>query len=96
MSTAQIRRKQPAMRAGEQANNNWPLLLRRCEVAEMCGISVQTFDSWVRKEILPGPIPGTRRWSRSVIERSLGGGVIEPFANDQFSPFEQWKRGNAH
>jgi hypothetical protein len=85
-----------AIHAGEQANDNWPPVLTRCEAAEMCRISVQTFDSWVRKGILLGPIPGTRRWSRSAIEQSLRGGVVESFANERFSPFEQWKRGNAH
>jgi len=85
-----------AVRAGEQANDNWPPVLTRCEAAEMCRISVSTFDSWVRKGILPGPIPGTRRWSRVAIERRLEGGVAESSATDQPSPFEQWKCGNAH
>jgi hypothetical protein len=85
-----------AICAGEQANDNWPPVLTRCEAAKMCRISVQTFDAWVRKGILPGPIPGTRRWSRSAIERRLAGGVVASSAIDQLSPFEQWKCGNAH
>lgn len=85
-----------AIRADEQANDNWPPVLTRCEAAKMCVISVQTFDTWVRKGILPGPIPGTRRWSRSAIGRRLAGGVIASSAPDQLSPFEQWKCGNAH
>jgi hypothetical protein len=84
------------IRAGEQANENWPPVLTRCEAAKMCRISVHTFDSWVRKGILPGPIIGTRRWSRSAIEQGLAGQVVALSANDQVSPFEQWKRGNAH
>ena len=85
-----------AIRPDRQANDNWPPVLTRPEAAKMCGISLQTFDSWVRKEVLPGPIRGTRRWSRVAIERSLAGGVVAPIANDQLSPFEQWKRDNAH
>jgi predicted DNA-binding transcriptional regulator AlpA len=81
---------------GRSADDNWPLVLTRPEAAKMCGISVQTFDAWVRKEILPGPIPGTRRWSRIAIERKLAGDVVPSFANDQLSPFAQWKRDNAH
>jgi hypothetical protein len=77
------------------ANDNWPPVLTRCEAAQMCRISVQTFDCWVRKGILPGPIPGTRRWSRCAIERLLVGAVAEPSATDQISPYEQWKRDNA-
>jgi len=57
---------------------------------------VQTFDSWVHKGVLPRPIQGTRRWSRVAIERGLAGGVGASLANDQLSPFAQWKCGNAH
>jgi hypothetical protein len=78
------------------ANDNWPLVLTRREAAEMSAISVQTFDVWVRKGILPGPIAGTRRWSRVTIEVALSGGhVAVPSESDQ-SPFQQWKRHNAH
>ena len=79
-----------------QTDRHRPLVLTRHEAARMCSISVQTFDCWVRKGILPGPIPGTRRWSRCAIERLLAGGVAETSSTDQISPFEQWKRANAH
>jgi hypothetical protein len=85
-----------ADRTDREVNDNWPPVLTRPEAAEMCRISVQTFDSWVRKGILPGPILGTRRWSRVAIERRLSGAVVSPYASDQLSPFEQWKCGNAH
>jgi len=78
------------------ADNNWPAVLTRPEAAEMCRISMQTFDAWVRKGILPGPIPGTRRWSRIAIERALAGDVVASTADIWPSPFEQWKRRNAH
>lgn len=83
------------IRAGEQANDNWPLVLTRREAAKMCAISMQTFNSWVRKGILPGPIHATRRWSRSAIERYLEGRIAASSATNQPSPFEQWKFGNA-
>jgi helix-turn-helix protein len=83
-------------RAEVPANNNWPAVLTRAEAAEMCRISVQTFDTWVRKGILPGPIPGTRRWSRIAIERALAGDVVASTADIWPSPFEQWKLRNAH
>jgi hypothetical protein len=37
------------LRLPTPANDNWPLVLTRPEVAEMCRISVATFDAWVRK-----------------------------------------------
>jgi len=71
-------------------------VLTRPEAAKMCTISVQTFDAWVRKGILPGPIPGTRRWSRIAIERALAGDPVASTADISPSPFEQWKRRDAH
>jgi len=78
-----------------EARYNWPLVLTRFEAAEMCRISVGTFDDWVRKGILPRPIPGTRRWSRTAIERALSGEVVAAPAEAQSSPFEEWKRRRA-
>jgi len=78
------------------ADDNWPLALTRPEAAKMCRISVPTFDAWVRKEILPGPIPGTRRWSRIAIEHALAGDIVTSTGDVHLSPFEQWKRRNAH
>jgi predicted DNA-binding transcriptional regulator AlpA len=59
------------------ANDNWPLVLTRSQAAAVIGISVSTFDGWVRKGILPAPIAGTRRWSRVTIEgaRAMGRNV---------------------
>jgi hypothetical protein len=62
----------------------------------MCRISVQTFDDWVEKKILPKPIAGTRRWSRIAIERALAGDVVPSTAEMLPSPFEEWKHRNAH
>jgi predicted DNA-binding transcriptional regulator AlpA len=85
-----------AIGTGGQVNRVWPLVLTRPEGAKMCGISVKTFDAWVRKGVLPGPIAGTRRWSRGAMERQLAGEIIPPSTTDQPSPFEQWKRDHAH
>jgi hypothetical protein len=83
-------------RAVMPADDKWPAVLTRPEAAKMCRISVQTFDAWVRREILPGPIPGTRRWSRIAIEHALAGDIVTSTGDIHLSPFEQWKRRNAH
>jgi len=78
------------------ANDNLPLALRRSEAAQLCAISVSTFDSWVKRGTLPGPLPGTRRWSRAAIERAVNEGIIgAPVTASALSPFEEWKRANA-
>jgi predicted DNA-binding transcriptional regulator AlpA len=71
-----------------------PLSLSREQAAKLCGISVHTFDEWVRKNILPKPMPGTRRWSRLSIEHALGQGAV-PELSGEHSPFEVWKHRNA-
>jgi predicted DNA-binding transcriptional regulator AlpA len=76
------------------ANDNWPPVLTRREAAKMCRISVPTFDAWVRKAILPKPIPGTRRWSCVAIARAIGGSDQSP-ADIEQSAFAQWRRDNA-
>jgi hypothetical protein len=79
-----------------KAERDRPLTVTRCEAAMLCGISVQTFDAWVKKGILPPALPRTRRWSRVAVERRLAGDVAGAFADDQLSPFERWKRDHAH
>jgi hypothetical protein len=56
------------MKLPTPANDNWPIVLTRPAAAAMCRIGVST---WVRKGILPGPMHGTRRWSRIAIEQTL-------------------------
>lgn len=74
-----------------------PLVLTRAQAAALCHLSLTGFDSWVRKGIVPSPIPGTRRWSRVALERAISGDqpAVAVAVNDNLSPFEQWKRSNA-
>jgi hypothetical protein len=49
-----------------------PRCLNRRQAAEYCGCcSLRAFDEWVRQGIVPGPIPGTRRWDRKAIDAAL-------------------------
>lgn len=53
------------------------------------------FDKWVRDGILPGPIPGTRRWDKKAIDAALDkrSGLRPTMPAD---PYEEWKRGRQH
>lgn len=70
------------------------LTLSRSEAAELCGVKPTGFDVWVRKGIVPGPMKGTRRWSRAALERALGGEVA---ANDDDAEdaYRRWKESRA-
>jgi hypothetical protein len=50
------------------------------------------FDSWVRRGILPKPIPGTHRWDRKAIDAALdrASGLAAP-SNDDLTPYQRWK-----
>jgi predicted site-specific integrase-resolvase len=70
------------------------LTLSRDEAAELCGVSASGFDVWVRKGIVPGPVKGTRRWSRAALERALSGMIA---ANDEGpdAAYRRWKQQHA-
>lgn len=60
---------------------------------DYCGGSVSTFETWRKKGILPGPIPGTRRWYRPAIEQALNKacGLDEDRSQRPSSPLEEWR-----
>ena len=42
------------------------------EAAAYCGCeSMAAFSDWVRRGIVPGPLPGTHRWDRKAIDAAL-------------------------
>lgn len=66
-----------------------PRGLTREQAAEYCGCETTGgFDDWVRRQIIPRPIPGTTRWDRKAIDRALDrrSGLIETAD----SSFEEW------
>jgi hypothetical protein len=65
------------------------LALTREQAARLCGLAPTGFDVWVRKGIVPGPVKGTRRWSRVALERALGGEV--PANDDAEETYRRWK-----
>lgn len=72
------------------------LALTRAQAAALCELTPTGFDSWVRRGIVPGPITGTRRWSKAALERAVsgvakGGGN----ADDPEAVFSEWLKSNA-
>ena len=70
-----------------------PRGLTKEQAAEYCGCeTVDAFDEWVRKGIVPGAIPGTRHWDRKAIDRALDrrSGLI-----DATPSFEEWAAQHA-
>jgi len=48
-----------------------PRLCLKAEAAVYCCIKISTFDHWVKKGILPGPVSGTSRWDFKAIDNAL-------------------------
>lgn len=68
--------------------------LTREEAADYIGISVETFDVWRRKGILPGPIHGTHRWDRKALDLALdkASGLQ---SDEKGSSFDEWKNARS-
>ena len=64
------------------------------QAAEYCGCeTVDAFMGWVKRRIVPGPIPGTHRWDRKAIDLALD--QISGLTKDAGSSFDEWARQNA-
>jgi len=65
--------------------------LTRDDAAEYLGLTTEGFSEWVRRGIVPGPIPGTHRWDKKAIDAALdkasGLNLTMPTA------YDKWKAG---
>jgi hypothetical protein len=72
-----------------------PRGMTREEAAAYCGCeSLAAFSDWVRRGIIPGPLPGTKRWDRKAIDAALdrASGLETTFRE---SPLETWRAQRA-
>ena len=67
-----------------------PRGLTREQAAAYCGCeTTDAFDGWVKRGIVPGPIPGTHRYDRRAIDRALDrrSGLL---SDDPASRADEW------
>jgi hypothetical protein len=73
-----------------------PRGLSREQAAAYCGCTVSAFDDWQRRRIVPGPIPGTKRWDRKAIDTALdkaSGLIVRSGAADEAAnAYDEWRR----
>ena len=48
-----------------------PRMLTRQQGGEYCGLTENGFFSWTVRQIVPGPLPGTKRWGRKALDLAL-------------------------
>ena len=54
--------------------------------------TLSTFNNWIRRGIMPGPIPGTHKWDRKAIDAALDRlSGFRPTIKHQLSPYDAWK-----
>jgi hypothetical protein len=54
--------------------------------------SPSAFNDWVRRGIMPRPIPGTRKWDRKAIDAALDQiSGLDSKIRPQLSPYDEWK-----
>jgi hypothetical protein len=94
-SVAAMAHTPSTFRQREAINNIAPRGLTREQAARYAGCeTLSAFANWVRRGILPGPIPGTHRWDKRAIDAALdrASGLQTTLAP---SALEEWKARRA-
>jgi hypothetical protein len=54
--------------------------------------TLSAFNDWIRRGIIPGPVPGTRKWDRMAIDAALDRlSGLHPKIEANLSPYDVWK-----
>ena len=68
-------------------------LLTKREAADRCAVTPSAFDQWKQKGIVPGPVPGTRRYDAKALDLALDKAM--GLSSDEPSKFADWKTKRA-
>ncbi len=66
-----------------------PRLLTRQQAAAYCSVSLETFDDYRRRGIVPDPVIGTARWDRKLIDIWLD--RASGITSDTVTPLDEWR-----
>jgi hypothetical protein len=54
--------------------------------------TLSAFNDWIRRGIMPGPIPGTHKWDRKAINAALDRlSGLQPTMQPRLSSYDAWK-----
>jgi hypothetical protein len=65
--------------------------------AYLGGISAGTYDTWQRRGLVPGPVPGTTRYDVKAHDRALDriSGLDSTPTQAHLSPLDRWEQDHA-
>ncbi len=66
-----------------------PRLLTRQMAATYCSVSLETFDDYRRRGIVPDPVSGTARWDRKLMDQWLD--RASGITSDTVTPLDEWR-----
>lgn len=74
-----------------------PRRLTLRQAADYCALMPSGFAAWQRQGIVPGPIPGTKRWDRKALDAALdkASGLREAGGSPVNDEVEEWFRRDA-
>ncbi|MEP9354841.1 hypothetical protein ABLE93_14730 [Xanthobacter sp. KR7-65] len=78
-----------------------PIIEPRCltlqQAADYCALTPGGFAAWQKQGLVPGPIPGTKRWDRKALDAALdkASGLQQPVVVNEDDPWEVWRREKA-
>ena len=74
-----------------QAGLTRPRILTKRQAAEYCGLSLSGYQAWVDQGLVPGPLPGTKRYDRLAMDRAIDelSGIGRSGGPD--SEYDNWK-----
>jgi hypothetical protein len=93
---SQARSGDRVLTRGQPTDAQHPRGLTRQQAAVYCGLSPAGFDDWVRRRLVPGPIPGTQRWDRKAIDLALdrASGIREQMT-EAATAYDDWRSTRA-
>lgn len=70
-----------------------PRCLTLQQAADYCALTPGGFAAWQKQGLVPGPIPGTKRWDRKALDAALdkASGLGEARARSE-DPWDAWER----
>ena len=73
-----------------------PRALTHSQAAAYCSLTLSGFDAWVSRGLVPGAIPGTKRWDKRALDHALDLISNLPSSDPATTDLDEWRRKHAN